>query len=112
MGRKIVICLPIQLVTRADLDFIHAVKNVELGERDAGNAAYRRRLAHKHGVEPAAAPLTSGIHAKFATAWAQQLANIVVLLGRERARANAGGIGFKDALPENYPQGAQANRKI
>src|SRR3546814_8860701 len=71
MGRQIVIGLPIQLVTRADLDFIHAVKNVELGERDAGNAAYRRRLAHQHGVEPAAAPLAPGIDAKFSTAFTQ-----------------------------------------
>src|SRR3546814_21131070 len=51
MGRQIVIGLPIQLVTRADLDFIHAVKNVELGERDAGNADYHRRLAPQPSIE-------------------------------------------------------------
>src|SRR3546814_15437318 len=43
-----------------------------------------------------------------AAACTQQLANIVVLLGRERARANAGCIGLYDAQHGTYAPGTKA----
>ena len=63
-------------------------------------AADRDRLAHQHGVEPAAAALAAGDGAELVAALAEPLADLIVLLGRERARADARGVGLDDAEHE------------
>ena len=89
--------LAVASVADADLERGHAVEHVELGERDAPNAADLHRLAHQHGVEPAAAPGTAGHGAELAPALAKRAADLVVELGRERPAAHPRGVGLGDA---------------
>ena len=76
------------------------VEHVQFGQRDAGHAADRDRLADQHRVEPAAAALAPGDGAEFVAALAELLADVIVLLGREGAGADAGGVGLDDAEHE------------
>ena len=87
-------------VAGADLHRLEPVEHVELGQRDAGDAADRGRLAHQHRVEPAAAALAAGDGAELVAALAELLADLIVLLGREGAGADAGGVGLDDAEHE------------
>ena len=64
-----------------------------------------QRLAHQHRVEPAAAALAPGHGAEFVAALAEPLADRIVELGRERPRADPGGIGLDDA--EHETRGAE-----
>ena len=74
----------------------------------AGDAADRDRLAHQHRVEPAAAALAAGDRAELVAALAEPLADLVVELGREGARADAGGVGLDDAEHEARRRRADA----
>ena len=65
-----------------------------------------QHLPHQHRVEPAAAALAPGHRAELVPALAEPLAVGVVQLGRERARADPGGVGLDDA--EHEPGGARA----
>ena len=80
-------------IAGADLDLVEAVQHVELGQRDAVDAAGDAGLAHQHGVEPAAAALAPGHGAELVAALAQLFADGVVQLGGEGAFADAGGVG-------------------
>src|SRR6202034_1530339 len=96
-GRKIVDLLAVQAVTGRDLDGLKAVENVKLGQRQAVDAASAHRLAREHRVEPPAAARATGIGAEFATALADQPADLVVELGRKRAAPDARRVSFGDA---------------
>src|SRR6185369_7826923 len=91
--RQIVDFLAVQHVANADLDAVETVENVELGQRQAVDAAGSHGLAHQHGIEPAAAPLAPGIGAELAATLADLAANLVVQFGRERPLADAGRVG-------------------
>src|SRR5262249_60246979 len=99
-GRQVVRDLAAVPVGDANLDLVEAVEDVELGERDPRNAADLDRLAHHHGVEPAAAPLASGHHADLPAAPAQALTDLAPELGREWAAADARGVGLGDTEHE------------
>ena len=79
----------------------HAVEHVELGQRQALDAAELDRLADQHGVEPAAAARAAGDGAELVAALAQALADLVEQLGRERPGADAGGVGL--VMPSTKP---------
>src|SRR4051794_9512113 len=87
----------VELVAGADLDLLEAVEDVELGQRDALDAAGPHGLAHQHGVEPAAAPRPSGDDAELLALGAERLADVVELLGRKRPLPDARGVGLADA---------------
>ena len=89
--------LAVEPVAGAHIDLFQPVEHVELGEGDAIDARRLDRLAHHDGIEPAAAALSAGDSAELAPALADHLADGVRLLGRERPRADAGGIGLGDA---------------
>ena len=89
----------------ADLDLVEPVEHVELGQRDAVDAADLDRLAHHHRVEPAAAARPAGDDAELAAAFAEGLADLVRQLGRERAAADPGRVGLGDA--EHKADGAR-----
>src|ERR1700704_1096995 len=95
-GRQMMYLLAVQPITDADLDAVEAVENVELGQRQAVDAAGADSLPHQHRVEPAAAALASGVDAEFLAATADQLADLVVEFGGKRPHADAGGIGLAD----------------
>src|SRR6185312_325619 len=84
----------------ADLEFWKTVEDIELGQRDAGDARDLHRLAHHHRIEPTAAPLAPGDDAELLAARAQQLAGRVLEFGRERPAADAGGVGLGNAQHE------------
>src|SRR5439155_19009899 len=105
-GRQIVDIAAVQPIAHANLDFFEPVEDVELGQRQAVDAAGAHGLAHQHGVEPAATPRPSGDGAEFAPALADQAADLVFLLGRERSLSDPGGIGLADA--EHIADGAGA----
>ena len=88
--RQVVEALAVELVADADLQLLEAVEHVELGQRDAVDAARRAGLAHQRRVEPAAAALAPGDGAELVAALAEALADRVVELGRERARSRRG----------------------
>src|SRR5690606_2101016 len=106
-GRQIGYQLAIERVSGENLDFLKAVEDVQLRECDAVNAVDGDRLANQHGVEPATAALAAGDSAELMAAGAEEFADFVVLLGRERAFADASGVGLRDA--ENVVDGAGAN---
>src|SRR3954471_11041895 len=82
--------LAVEPVPDANLDSFEPIEDVELGQGEPGNAAGPHRLAHQHGVEPAAAALASGVHAELLAAPADLLADCVMQFGRERSLADAG----------------------
>src|SRR5581483_144288 len=95
--RQIVDDAAVEPVAGADLDRVEAVEDVELGERQAVDAAGAHGLAHQHGVEPAAAAGPPGDGAELAAALAERLADVVLLLGRERPLPDPRGVGLADA---------------
>src|ERR1700719_49322 len=96
-GRQMVDLLAVQPIAGADLDAVVSVENIELGQRQAVDAAGPHRLAHQHGVEPAAAPLAPGIDAEFLAAAADLLADLVMQFGRKRTLAYPCRIGLANA---------------
>ena len=95
--RDVVEYRAVAAVAGAHLELRHAVEHVELGERDPLDAADLDRLAHQHGVEPAAAPAAAGHGAELTAALAEPAAGLVVELGGERPAAHARRIGLGDA---------------
>src|SRR5690606_13247377 len=95
--RRVLGALAAVLVGDADLQLLHAVEHVELGDAQAGDAVDGHRALEGDDVHPAAAARTAGGGAVLGTAVADALADLVVQLGRERAAADAGGVGLGDA---------------
>src|SRR5215210_7368541 len=89
--------ITVESVADADTDGVEAVENVELGQGDAVDAGGANRLAHEHGVEPAAAALAARDGAELAPALADALAGVVEEFGRERPLAHPRRVGFCDA---------------
>src|SRR5690606_18767142 len=85
------------LVGDADLQLLHAVEHVELGDAQAGDAVDGHGALEGDDVHPAAAARAAGGGAVLGAAVADALADLVVQLGRERAAADAGGVGLGDA---------------
>ena len=108
MRRQIIEQATVDPIAGADLYPLHPVEHVDLGERDPGHAADGHRLADQNRVEPAAAALATGDGTEFAPALAKSLPDVVIELGREGARANAGGVGFYDPEHETRRAGASA----
>ncbi len=63
--REMIDLLAVELVADTHFDRVETVENIELGECQTMNAAGAGRLAHQHGIEPAAAPLPAGVDAEF-----------------------------------------------
>src|SRR3984957_7286534 len=96
-GRQMVDFLAVQEIAGADLDGVKAVEDIELGQRQAVDAAGTHGLADQRGVEPAAAALASGVDAEFLAAAANLLADLIMQFGRKRTLADPGGVGLADS---------------
>src|SRR5581483_10977679 len=94
---KVIDFFAVEPIADAYLDLVETIENVELGQRQAVYAAGANRLQHQHGIKPAATPRPPGNDTVFLAALAERLADLVELLGREGARADARRIGFADA---------------
>src|ERR1700756_1002773 len=92
-------------VPDTDIDRVETIKNIELGQRQAMDAAGSHRLTYQHRVEPAATPLAPGGDPEPFTTAADLLANFVEQFGRKRPLPDPGRIGLADA--ENIPDGAR-----
>src|SRR5262249_20357581 len=77
--RQVVDLAPVKTIAYAGLDVLPPVEDIELGEREAVDAAGANGLPHQHGVEPAAAPRPAGDGAELAPALADAPADLVVL---------------------------------
>ena len=110
-GGKIIELLAVELIADADLELAarQIIEHVELGQRDAVDAADFTGLAHEAGVEPAAAARAPRDRAELRPALAEQLADLVVELGRERPLAHARRVGLGDA--EHVVEGAGADAR-
>ena len=86
----------VNLVGGADLQCLEPVKDIQLGQRHAGDAGHSVCLAHHHRIEPATATLAPGHGAEFTATLTHAVAIRAEILGRERAGADAGGIGLGD----------------
>ena len=107
-GRQIIDLAPIQSISDADLDLIETVQDVELGQRQALDAARSHRLAHQNRVEPAAASRPAGHDAEFLATLAERSADLVDLLGGKRTGAYASGIGLANSEHISDRPGAQS----
>ena len=72
-------------------------EGVELGDRDAGEGVEADGVAKRDEVEPAAAPRPPGGGTELAAGLADAVAELVVELRRERARADTRGVGLHHA---------------
>src|SRR6476659_1069842 len=89
--------LAVQPVADADLDAVETIEDIQLGQRQTMDAAGPHRLAHQHRIEPAAAPLASGVDTEFLAATADLLAGLMVQLGGERPLADPGRVCLANA---------------
>ena len=71
------------LVGDADLHRLEGVEHVQLGEGDLRERVQPHRLAGHDRVEPAAAAAPAGVGAELVAPLDQQVAHVVVELGRE-----------------------------
>jgi hypothetical protein len=99
----------VELIGGADAQRLHAVEHVELGDAQPGDAVDGERAPQRHHVEPAAAALATGGGTELMPLGAEAVAIGVEQLGRERAAADACGVGLDDA--EDVVQVAAARRR-
>src|SRR5690606_25855375 len=78
--RRVLAALAAVFVGDADLQLLHAVEHVELGDAQAADAVDRHRALERDDVHPAAAARAAGRGAVFGAAVADALADLVVQL--------------------------------
>src|ERR1700761_4974111 len=86
----------VEQIPRANLDGFETIENIELGQRQAMDAAGPHGLAHQRRIEPAAAALASGVDTEFLAAPADLLANLIMQFGRKRALPDPGRVSLAD----------------
>jgi hypothetical protein len=101
LNRQVVEGFVSHLVSRANLDFIEAVENVELGERNPVDSTGGHGLTHQYGVKPAAAALSSRNRAEFRPGLSDAFSGFVSEFGRKWPLANARRIGLGNAQHES-----------
>src|SRR5690606_16353345 len=92
--RRVFGALAAVLVGDAQLQLVHPVEDVELGDAQAVDAVDRDRALERDDVDPAAAARAAGRRAELGAALADALADRVVQFGRKRAAADAGRVGL------------------
>src|ERR1700740_31929 len=104
----------VEAIAGAHLDRIEAIENIELGQRKPIDAAGPDRLSHQRRVEPAAAPLASGVDPELPSPAADLLANLTVEFGRKRPLADPGRIGLTDAehIADRARSHARSGRRL
>ncbi len=96
-GRDLVVAHTVDVVGDADRDALDAGEGVELGEHEVGDAVDACGVAGDGCVVPAGATGAAGGGAELETALAQEFTPLVEQLRRERACADARGVGLHDA---------------
>lgn len=85
-----------QLVGHGHLDLVKAVQHVQLGQVESRVVVDGVRVPQQDEVEPPAASATASRDSEFVTNRLQLVADVVLLLGRERTGADASGVGLDD----------------
>ena len=109
----------VEAITGADLDRVEAVEDVELGERQLGQAVEANRLTQHHAVEPPCPAAASGDRAELLADVDERVAIDVEQLGRERSGTDTGGVGLGDpddpidvARPETRADAGTAGGRV
>src|SRR4051812_18094889 len=84
-------------VARAHLDRREAAEHVELRDDERSHRVDARRVLQRDQIEPSGAPRAAGRRPELAAALADLDPDLVVELGRERARADARRVRLRDA---------------
>src|SRR5690606_17275740 len=87
----------VDVIGDAHRDLLETGEDVELGEHQIGDAVHARGVAGDGRVVPADAARPTRGGAELEALLAQPVALLVEQLGRERARADAGGVRLDDA---------------
>ena len=93
--------LTIVTISRADLQMIHAVEHIELGQGHAVDTANLDGLAHHDRVKPATASRPFRHGAELSTPLAETSPDVIIELGREWPFAYPCRVSLGDA--ENKP---------
>ena len=88
--------LAIEAVARADLDLVEAIEDVELGERQLGEAVQPNRLTQHHTIEPTGPPTPPGDRAELLADIDERVAVVIEQLGRERPGPDTRGVRLGD----------------
>ena len=80
----------------ADLDVLHRVETVEIGDGEIVNAIDHRGVTCGDGIEPAAAACAAGRRAEFAAHAVEQVGDLLVLRG-QRPFADTRGVSLHHA---------------
>src|SRR5215211_1241912 len=94
--RHVLVRLTFGAVRRADLHRLEPGQDVELRDEQLGEAVDASGVSQYDRVEPPAPPLAPGHRPELVAALAEPLPVGVVLLGRERAGADARDVGLRD----------------
>src|SRR6185436_13791243 len=94
--RHLVVPHAAHVIGHTDRHLVETGEDVELGDHEVGDAVDPGGVAPDHRVHPAAAAGAAGRGAVLGPGLAQELAHVVIQLGRERAFADACGVGLED----------------
>jgi hypothetical protein len=86
----------VELVPDSYLDFLKAIKNVQLGQVQFGVTVDHGRVPHDDQIEPSTSPPPSSSCTPFSTDFLQSVSNLGSVLGRERSTSDSGSVGFDD----------------
>jgi hypothetical protein len=86
----------VKLVPDSYLDFLKAIKNVQLGQVQFGVTVDHGRVPHDDQIEPSTSPPPSSSCTPFSTDFLQSVSNLGSVLGRERSTSDSGSVGFDD----------------
>ena len=95
--RQIIHFHTIHTIAGADLDLLHAIQYIQLGQSYAGDAADLESLTNHDGIEPTAPTGAARNCAELFAPFAQTQAHFIRQFGRERALAYTSGIGLGNA---------------
>jgi len=101
--RDLVKATILERVPGADPDLVEVIEDVQLGDRERGQAVDPDRAADEHGVVPATPSGPTGRGAELVPLLLQQRPDLIGQLGGKRPAADARGIGLAD--PESAVDG-------
>src|SRR5262249_31429444 len=87
----------VEPIANANLELRKLIEHIQLGQSDAVNTAHFAGLPHEAGIEPAAAARSPRDRAELLAPLAEELAGLILELGRERSFPYPRGVGLGDA---------------
>lgn len=107
VGGWVFVFLTIDFVVGADVDHFPFVESIETSDGQSGDSIDHAGVAHEDDVEPAAGASAAGGRSEFATESMEVFPKFLIV-GRERAGSDAGGVGFADSYDRLDGEGRKA----